>query len=766
MFDDWQNEATLNTVMDKIGVTYEVLKYLGGGGMSKIYQVYNKGLNKIHILKIMDFTFLMNIFEKRGIKDINGEFNKIKDRFRTEAKIYWEFAIPNIVEIFDFGFAKSQTRDIDIPYLIMEYIEGKNLKDFMSEKGNLDLKTIFKISGEVLTTLDSIHQKGIIHRDIKPSNIMIRDKNQEVVILDFGIAKDTIANLAITDPHTAMGTLSYTSPEMLADSKTVTLQTDIYSFGIVLYEMITGELPFRGSAPEVLLGHLDPEVRFPKNPRITGGLNRILKKALAKVPTDRYENANEFLKALREIEKEIDEKPKKKYIYLSIALVISIAAFFVLKSTIPEWKYNRFISSARTYIEAKDWQKADEALKKAQEIKGMDTGEIVALSNEIVAKQIDTMKEDFDMLKKFLASPATEKEKTEKCREFLAKHQNISGYKDTQPMLDEANRFISNLNADFKAGEQYQKYIDTVSNLIKNGDYERAKGELDKARKIDDTDEVKRLSITITEGLETERKNGDKEYKAIKDKINLNQYKAFQGVYPNSIYLRDLKERLKAADKNLPLEKYWDKPISKNGKGYYELTFGIELNGHRMIYIPEKKIWIDKYEVSWAQFRRYLRDEKRSIPSTVSNEYINNGDGFPAVVTYEEAEKYCKKYGFQLPNKDEWECVAGKGSLTYPWGNESPDTPTSNSQWRANLDTLDGAKDKDGYKGTAPVKSFEPFSSPFGAVNMAGNVWEWIQGKALKGGGYLSLEDDLRIENVRQAEPLDKEGFRCMKAED
>jgi hypothetical protein len=305
-----------------------------------------------------------------------------------------------------------------------------------------------------------------------------------------------------------------------------------------------------------------------------------------------------------------------------------------------------------------------------------------------------------------------------------------------------------------------------VNNLIKSGDYEGAKRELDKARKINDTDEVKRLSITIAEGLETELKNGEKEYKAIKDNVNFSQYQAFRRDYPDSVHLPDLRDRLKATDKNLPPEKYWDRPLQKNEKGFYELTFGSVLSGHRMIYIPGKNFWIDKYEVSWVQYRKYLIDQRLPIPSKESNKYINDGDGFPAVVTFEEAESYCKKYGFRLPKKDEWEYVAGKGSLTYPWGSDSPDVSNSNGQWRANLDTLDGAKDKDGYKGTAPVKSFESFSSPFGVVNMAGNVWEWIQGKALKGGGYLSLEDDLRIKNVKQAEPFDKEGFRCMKAED
>ncbi len=371
------------------------------------------------------------------------------------------------------------------------------------------------------------------------------------------------------------------------------------------------------------------------------------------------------------------------------------------------------------------------------------------------------MNGDFEALKNFLASPTTKKKKIEKCREFLVKDQYTPGNNDARAMLAEANRFISQLNAGIQEDAQYQKYIDAVNTLIKSGDYEGAKRELDKARKINNTDEVKRLSITITEGLETERRNGEKVYKAIKDKINLSQYQAFQGVYPNSIHLRDLKERLKAADKNLPPEKYWDKPISKNGKGYYELTFGIEQNGHLMIYIPEKKIWIDKYEVSWAQFRKFLQAAKIKFPPIPEDKIINSGDTFPAVITYEYAQKYCQQYGLRLPSAEEWEYAAGKENSIYPWGNESPD---ENGFWRANFDSLQGTVEKDGFEGTAPATYFSKVSSHFGTVNMAGNVWEWIQGNILKGGGFFSSKEDLKIKNFKRGNN-DKEGFRCVKVE-
>ncbi len=159
--------------------------------------------------------------------------------------------------------------------------------------------------------------------------------------------------------------------------------------------------------------------------------------------------------------------------------------------------------------------------------RGRVTDEIAAHYKEIEEKRIAAMKDDFEKLKKFLAGGATNGEKLRKCRDFLNKHQNTPGKEDTQAMLDLTNRFISNLNAEIKADEQYQSYIDDVNNLIKSGDYEKAEKELNKARVINDSDEIKRLSATITERLIYERTNGEKEYKTIKDTITLSKYQEF-----------------------------------------------------------------------------------------------------------------------------------------------------------------------------------------------------------------------------------------------
>jgi iron(II)-dependent oxidoreductase len=247
--------------------------------------------------------------------------------------------------------------------------------------------------------------------------------------------------------------------------------------------------------------------------------------------------------------------------------------------------------------------------------------------------------------------------------------------------------------------------------------------------------------------------------------LTLELYLDFFKKYPNSSHLAALQNYLKENDSALPHKKYWHESIYKNDKGYYEYKFGEKHTGHIMIYIPEKSFWIDKYEISNRQFERLLKEEGTKIPQELDNQYIYicKKDECPILVEYKYAGKYCEKYGFRLPKEDEWEYVAGKGQHIYPWGNELPD---ENGIYRANYDSMDSAgNEKDGFVGTAPVKEFKKFSSPFGAVNMAGNVWEWVNGGILKGGGFYSDKEDLTIIKRNIGKGGIRKGFRCIKDE-
>ncbi|MCP5045906.1 MAG: formylglycine-generating enzyme family protein, partial [bacterium] len=316
--------------------------------------------------------------------------------------------------------------------------------------------------------------------------------------------------------------------------------------------------------------------------------------------------------------------------------------------------------------------------------------------------------------------------------------------------------------------EEEKKFRDTiaaVNRYIKADDFKGAENSLKNAQTLSaaDPEEINRLSQTIeTKKQEDEKQNGTAEFQRIEDTPTLAVFLDFKAKYPRSRYLEDLKDRIKKAEPNLPPEKYWGTAIFKNRKGYYESSFGDVHNLHRMVYLPARNLWIDKYEVSNGQFRRYLKSRGRAWPNDEKSRFLNDGNEYPVVVRIGDAEKYCKAYGLRLPSQNEWEYAAGKGAFNYPWGNDEPNT---GGKWRANFDSLGDSGEQDGFEGTAPVVSFEVFSSPFDLVNMSGNVWEWVQGGLLKGGSFLSDETDLTVTNRRGGREKDKEGFRCIKEE-
>jgi formylglycine-generating enzyme required for sulfatase activity len=607
-----------------------------------------------------------------------------------------------------------------------------------------------------------MHKNNIIHRDIKPGNIMIQEETGEAVIIDFGIAKDIVGGTRLTTTGALLGSPMYMAPEQSINSSNVGPSTDIYSFGAVLFEMLTGDTPFQGNNfMEIMTAHREnpvPDVRE-KNPQLPVKTTDILSKAMAKNPNDRYQRTKDMLNALEQalmepiIPMAAEEKPgrwfKKYYIYLFSLAIIAAALLFLLKPFPIDKEEEQKGSTSQLPPKIEDTLKT-----------GKSTG-------PAVTNQVPEMKAGFENLKEFLNSNADKKEKIEKCRTFLNKYQDLqaAGNSELQSMTAETTKRMEQLQIELEADTQYHQMIDAVNESIEKHQYDNAGVMLNKAKEIKDSDEIKTLSQIIAEKKnEYEKKHGEITYQAIKDKPNLEQFLRFKEQYPDSQYLSELIDKLKKTDSHLPPENYWNPLLRKNKKGYYEFTFSQEHNSHRMTYIPGKRIWIDKYEVSNRQFRGFLEKEKKEIPPQTDSKFFHKGDEYPAVVSYEDAEKYCHRYGFRLPSIDEWEYAAGRGMNTYPWGNE---LPGEKEIWRGNFDSLgeDGKEERDTFEGTAPVKSFENFSSPFGVVNMAGNVWEWVQGRILKGGSFLSAGEDLMIKNSIAGRRNDTQGFRCVKDE-
>ena len=278
----------MNLVGKIIGNRYEILKEIGNGGMAIVYKAKDHVLNRDVAVKVL-----------RDEYTTDSDFIK---RFNTEAQSAANLQHPNIVAIYDVGHEEEN----DLYYIVMELIKGKTLKQIINKDGVISWKWAVNIAIQIASALEVAHKNGIVHRDIKPHNIMITEDGVAKVT-DFGIAK-AVSNSTITSFGTTIGSVHYFSPEQAKGSIT-DAKSDLYSLGVVMYEMVTGTVPFDADTPvSVALMHIQEEPIPPieKNPEIPSAVNDIIMKAMRKDPLERYQSATEMLadlsKALKDPE--------------------------------------------------------------------------------------------------------------------------------------------------------------------------------------------------------------------------------------------------------------------------------------------------------------------------------------------------------------------------------------------------------------------------------------------------------------------------------
>ena len=265
-------------VGEVLGKRYKILSKLGSGGMAEVYKAHCQILNRTVAIKVLRPQFASN--------------EEFVERFRREAQAAAGLSHPNIVSIYDVG------KDEERYYIVMEYVSGTSLKEAIRKSGHLPSQRAARIAWQILAALQHAHENGIVHRDIKPHNVMVTS-DERVKVTDFGIARALSAS-TLTDTGTIIGTVNYFSPEQ-ARGDAVEAQSDIYSSGVVLYEMLTGTVPFRGESPiSIALKHLETSVTPPTeiNEAIPLGLERIVLKALEKNPSRRYQDARHMMRAL------------------------------------------------------------------------------------------------------------------------------------------------------------------------------------------------------------------------------------------------------------------------------------------------------------------------------------------------------------------------------------------------------------------------------------------------------------------------------------
>ena len=281
--------------MNLVGKTlcgrYEVLEEVGVGGMATVYKAKCNLLNRFVAIKVLKDEFA---------KD--QEFVK---KFRAEAQSAAALTHPNIVSVYDVG------EENGINYIVMELLVGETLKDYIEHNGKLSNERTLKYASQIASALEAAHSSKIIHRDIKPHNIVLSNNNTVAKVTDFGIAKMS-SNETIANGSQTMGSVHYFSPEQ-AKGGYIDEKSDIYSLGVVLYEMVTGEVPFEADTPvSVALKQIQEEPIEPKEkvPTVTNALNRIILKAMAKNTSERYGSAAELLDDIFAVMNNVDIEEK------------------------------------------------------------------------------------------------------------------------------------------------------------------------------------------------------------------------------------------------------------------------------------------------------------------------------------------------------------------------------------------------------------------------------------------------------------------------
>jgi TolB-like protein/cytochrome c-type biogenesis protein CcmH/NrfG len=300
-----------------VGGKYKIVEEIGQGGMGIVYKAEDLKLKRCVALKFLPLHLM--------------DSPELKERFLIEAQATAALSHPNICVIHEVGESGEH------PYIAMEFVEGETLKDTL-RKGSLAASEALAIVGQVASGLAEAHHKGIIHRDIKSANIMVTAKGQAKV-MDFGLAKFS-GGSSLTKSQTTLGTVAYMSPEQARGGE-LDARTDIWSLGVVLYEMLSGKLPFRGDHDQAVIHqivHADPDPLRKARPDVPPGLEEIVSQALAKKPGDRYQTMEELredIDAVAEGLKPLKARPRPEarkilgvrtaYVYVGLTVAIALA---------------------------------------------------------------------------------------------------------------------------------------------------------------------------------------------------------------------------------------------------------------------------------------------------------------------------------------------------------------------------------------------------------------------------------------------------------
>jgi tetratricopeptide (TPR) repeat protein len=709
---------------------YEIVEEIGRGGFATVYRARDPGLDQAVALKVLHGSYAGR--------------PKVVQRFLEEARKTVRLRHRSIVRIFAVDEADG------VPYIAMEYLPGGTLADRLSGEP-LPLDAVTAVVEQVAEALDYAHQRELIHRDVKPGNILFAEEGHAVLV-DFGLVK-SLSESGLTTVGTSLGTPAYMAPEQVTMAAEIDVRADVYALGLVTFEMLTGRVPFEAETPlAVINAHVNESPPDPCaiNQKLDPAVAEVVLKTLEKAPDDRYRSAGTFARALREVraaaQRTTETETTLETLYAEAQEAVKARQWGLVVSLCVEMRnLNPDYRDVGTLLTMAAGRLAeDEEQRQQQKVWGDDYAAALALLDdgqysEAIAR-LEALPADFEDVQARLEQARTQQKQEalyqdalEKlaadtpdaaCADLLALLEIAPDHADIQPLLVQATtgmvKQVRELRTKLEqAGVDRQAMEARLSEREEQLD--RAQVALQSARST--IEAYDSLLLALEERDREQMETLAHDLKA-------------DGRARVARLLEHLQEK-----PDLPYDREGDLIAwKKDGKEMVRVPAGPFLYGDEKEERELPEFWIDRAPVTNVEYARFVTETGYDPPSHWDGRRPTPGISHHPVVnvSWYDARAYADWAGKRLPTEEEWEKAArGTRGQEYPWGNEKP-TPQL-----CNFDKNEG--------GTTPVARYSPQGdSPYGCVDMAGNVWEWtaskhsIGGQVLKGGAFYDDEANVR----------------------
>jgi len=722
-----------------LGDKYEILEVVGKGGMATVYKARQLNLNRLVAIKVVHPNLIHD--------------TEFLNRFHREAQMAASLNHPNIVMIFDEGSLNG------VHFIAMEYLEGKDLHCILQERGKLSVEQTVSIIKPIAEALDFAHSKGLVHRDVKSANILVTDSGRPV-LTDFGIAH-AASGTKITQAGSVIGTPEYMSPEQ-AEGKDLDGRSDIFSLGIVMYECLTGKVPFKGDNPLTtiygIINESTPSIKSLNN-KIPGWLDSIVMCSLSKTPDGRFPTGRILSEHLNERKtpsgsfKKLQGKPvkakparqaSKPPANKSNKALIGLIVLFAIITITSTFLY--FSQRSDGYMNSSKESRSDQ-----EELTGIvSLPDISGIVND--ASILYSDKKYDEALAKYKEAQVLQPDNQQVANKIKEIGDIISNRNEVQKLTVSADRFfgkndLSNARNDYakileienqneharkqlavldqKLGaisvlqnkKNFFRYRAKGDSLFRKQQYEKAKTEYEKANRIRTNDSINDILGTIQIYLTNNEVDSDN--LVIKASKNLSAGKL-------SLAKDELAEALKLQPGNSMIAKRLDSldnaiqlriqsEINNNmipvQGGSFEMGSDISADDQKPVHrVTLSSFRIDKYEVSVKQYRLFCEYKGLAMPAAPKWGWK---DDEPVVnIKWEDARAFAIWAGKRLPTEAEWEYAALGGVSST--GNKYSGSNSAGAVATYNQMTVTKPK---------PVESNSP--NELAIFNMSGNVWEW-----------------------------------------